>query len=88
MVICSTYGTPLASYAYDFKMQPEKNILLGYNLSNMSRIVGLKCMSISDIISYNTIYKMHKNLLVYFYVFFKMLNFIWKSKYGEFTAIY
>lgn len=74
------FGSPLASYTYDFKMQPEKNILLGYNLSNMSRIIGLKAMSISDKISYNTVYKTHKKPIGLFPCVFQNVDFYMKVK--------
>ena len=50
-------GSPLACYCKDYKEIPEKNMLLGYNLSNMSKCISLGIFSISDNTFYNTKYK-------------------------------
>jgi len=50
------YGTPIASYIYDFKGGTSNNILGGYNAVNFSRILNYKIMNLRDKISTKTIY--------------------------------
>lgn len=42
------YGTPLASYLYDYKNSSEANILAGYNAVNFSKAIGNRLMSLRD----------------------------------------
>jgi hypothetical protein len=42
------YGTPIASYLYDFKNGTQAGLLGGYNAVNFSRVIGNKILSIND----------------------------------------
>jgi len=42
------YGTPIASYLYDFKNGTQAGLLGGYNSINFSRTIGNNLMSIND----------------------------------------
>jgi len=50
------YGTPLASYLFDYKNASESNILAGYNSINFSRLLHNGLMSFRDNIKTETIY--------------------------------
>ena len=67
-------GSPLAAYFYDFKTLPERNILLGYNLGNLSKCIQNGCLSVSDKVSYNTMYKTRSKALGLFPVVFQNIN--------------
>ena len=77
-------GSPLASYCYDFKTIPQENILLGYNLGNFGKLVNMGCLSVSDQIKYNTVYRTKIKPVALFPVIYQNINFIvnisvWRS---------
>lgn len=77
-------GSPLASYCYEFKVNPEQNILLGYNLGNMGGCVSSSLITLSDHIDYNTIYKTRLKPVGLFPVVYQNVNFfvnvtVWRS---------
>lgn len=55
------YGTPLASYLYDYKYATESNILAGYNAINFSRVMSDGLLSFRDNIRTDTVYKPSKD---------------------------
>lgn len=50
------YGTPIASYIYDFKNPDITNLMGTYNAINFSRVLNEKIINIRDKISTKTIY--------------------------------
>jgi len=48
------YGTPLAIWCKHFKTEAEKNILMGYSLGNLSKLIELGAVSVQDHVAYNT----------------------------------
>ena len=67
-------GSPLAAYFYDFKTQQERNILLGYNLGNLSKCIENGCLTVTDKVGYNAMYKTRSKPLGLFPVVFQNIN--------------
>ena len=71
----TNYGSPLAIWCKFFKVEAEKNILLGYNLGNLSKLIELGAISIQDNISYNNTFIASKNPIGLYPVCYNNVNF-------------
>jgi len=78
------FGTPLASYCFDFKTEPEVNILMGYNLGNLSKCISNGCISISDHVKYDVNYQTRADPVGLFPCVYQNINLmvnvsVWRS---------
>ena len=78
------FGSPLASYCFDFKTEPEVNILLGYNLGNLSKCISNGCVSVSDHVKYDVNYQTRADPVGLFPCVYQNINLmvnasVWRS---------
>ena len=77
-------GSVLGSYIFDYKTLPEKNILLGYNINNLSKCMNFGLCSLKDNVNYNTTYYASNHPVGLFPICYQNLDFYvdihcWKS---------
>jgi len=69
------YGTPLSIWCKHFKTEAEKNILMGYSLGNLSKLIELGAVSVQDHVAYNTGIIPSKNATAMFPINYNNVNY-------------